>query len=149
MKLLLLLLLSLILPLFRSQKGPRDSLGAFGTLENEQISSITLGSGVDYVLITLPQGGSHHVQIEIGQLSDRPEDEWTFEVKTDDGEFYTFADENGELCAIGSNGKVIDATGSYASYMNVDGGDAADVFGEYVVDRVKQIYNALEVEQMD
>ncbi len=147
MKLFLLLLLSLLLPFLWSQKGP----GAFGILDNEQISSITLGSGVDSVTITLPQGDSPLIHLELGQLSDRPEDEWTFEVKTDDGEFYTYMDENGEICAIGSNGKVFDVTDSYAGYVSVDDEDedAADVFGEYVVERVKQIYSALGVEQLD
>jgi len=149
MKTFILLSFLLFLPIIPPSLQQFNGLGGFDILEEEQVSSIILGSGSDSVSIYLVEGDPNNIRLQWGRLYNKGEDEWTFEIVTATGSLYNFIDDDGRLIALGPHHLKIDISRSYAEYAEVSVDEAAYALGEYVVDGVNTIYDALGIEQID
>jgi len=145
---LFVVLLGLFSSSFQQQQDPQQFVDYIET----EAKSVTFGAGVDGLSIDVSYGEQGEVEslsIELIELSTRDPNEWTFEVVTQDGEVYTFVDDNGYLGVLGPNGLDVDVSHSYAEWAGVEDQDSADRFGEWVVETVDYIYEAAELEQVD
>lgn len=150
MKTFILLSFILFLPIIPPSLQQFNPLGGFDFFEEEQrISAIILGSGSDSVSIHLVEGDPSNIRLQWGRLYNKGENEWTFEIVTGPGSLYNFIDDDGRLIAKGPHHSMIDISLSYAEYAEVSVDEAAWALGEYVVNGVNTIYDALGIEQID
>ncbi len=110
----------------------------------EKTKTIVIGAGVDGV-----RAAADLSKVEFVELSAREPEEWTFEVITKDGELYNFVDDNGTLTVNGPDGLKVDVSHSYAESAGVKDSDAADAFGEWVIENADFIYEVAGLEQID
>jgi len=117
-----------------------------------EAKTVTFGAGVDGLTVDVSygeQGEVENISIELTELSPRDPNEWTFEVVTQDGEVYTFVDDDGYLNVHGPGGMDEDVSHLYAEWAGIEDQDSADVFGEWVIETVDYIYESANLEQVD
>jgi len=150
MKLPFSLILSILLFsffLFSRSQDP-NNIGSLAVLEEEDVTTIILGSGVDGVTIHLAVN-PEDTEVTTSQLSPRPATEWTYEVETETGSLYVFVVSENRLRVIGPNNFNVDVTHAYAEFAEVTDDKAIVAVEEFVDGTVAQVYEALAIEQID
>ncbi len=122
------------------QEDPEKFMDFLG----ENTKTVILGAGVDGITAAADLS-----KVEFVELSAREAEEWTFEVITNDGDLYNFVDDNGKLSVNGPDGLNVDVSHSYAEWAGIKDSDAADVYGEWVIENVDFIYEVAGLEQID
>ncbi len=99
------------------------------TLQDE-VDTVVLGVGEISVTFTEENG---EASVEFGTLPwITNEEEWTFDMITQDGETYSFVSHGGEVDLVGPNGLDINISQEYADYAEIPLNEVADNFGDYV-----------------
>ena len=141
-------LFPLLLLYFFLLSRSQSNIGSLAVLEEEDVTTIILGSGVDGVVIHLA-ANPEETEVVTNQLSDRAATEWTYEVETETGSLYVFVVNEGRLHVIGPNNFNVDVTHAYAEFAEVPDNLAIAAVEEFVDTTVAQIYESLALEQVD